>query len=161
MGKKIEVLDQMLVQDIPELLRMMPDEAKMVEAAKMEQVSETPSPFAVMKVGGASEGSHMASEFFVRPNAEEYRAEFESLGPNESGKLSGQKARVKLVESKLPSAVLHKVWQLSDVDKDGFLSLYEYALACQLIKLKLAGTDLPAELPASMLPPSGAAEQHE
>lgn len=150
--KKIDILDQMLAQDIPELLRMMPDEAKMVEIAEIAQIGAAASPFAEMKIGGPSAGYQ--SESFSRPDPEEFRAEFEALGPNDSGKLSGQKARVKLVESKLPSNVLHKIWQLADIDKDGFLSLYEYALACQLIKIKLEGTELPPTLPPSMMPPT-------
>jgi len=43
------------------------------------------------------------------------------------------------------------------VDKDGSLTLYEYALVQHLIKMKLEGQDLPFSLPANMAAPALAA----
>jgi len=43
--------------------------------------------------------------------------------------------------------VLHAIWNLSDVDKDGALTLAEFALAKHFIKMKLEGQDLPPTLP--------------
>lgn len=44
-----------------------------------------------------------------------------------------------MIKSKLPNAVLGKIWKLSDVDKDGMLDADEFALANYLINLKLEG----------------------
>lgn len=59
-----------------------------------------------------------------------------------------------MVKSKLPNSVLGKIWKLSDIDKDGFLDEDEFALAMHLIHVKIDGHDLPAELPAHLVPPS-------
>ena len=45
-----------------------------------------------------------------------------------NGKLSGDKVRPVLLNSKLPMDVLGRVWDLSDVDKDGMLDGDEFAL---------------------------------
>lgn len=44
-----------------------------------------------------------------------------------------------MVKSKLPNAVLGKIWRLSDVDRDGMLDADEFALVNYLINLKLEG----------------------
>ena len=92
-------------------------------------------------------------QWLVCPNIHEYLDEFEKIGPNASRKISGAQAKVVLEGSKLPSKVLHAIWNLSDVDKDGALTLAEFALAKHFIKMKLEGQDLPATLPPQMIPP--------
>lgn len=52
-----------------------------------------------------------------------------------------------------PLQVLHAIWNLSDVDKDGALTQAEFALAKHFIKMKLEGQDLPPTLPPQMVPP--------
>uniref|UniRef100_A0A3P9H3Y7 Epidermal growth factor receptor pathway substrate 15-like 1a n=1 Tax=Oryzias latipes TaxID=8090 RepID=A0A3P9H3Y7_ORYLA len=52
---------------------------------------------------------------------------FESLIPT-GGLLSGEKVRPVLINSKLPLDVLGKVWDLSDIDKDGHLDRDEFAV---------------------------------
>lgn len=59
-----------------------------------------------------------------------------------------------MVKSKLPNSVLGKIWKLSDIDKDGFLDMDEFALAMHLIQVKLEGHDLPVDLPEHLVPPS-------
>lgn len=92
------------------------------------------------------------SHWLMAPNVEEYRQEFNELGPNRNGKLGGRAAKTSMVESKLPSKVLHQIWTLADVDKDGALTLYEFALAQHFIKMKQDGQDLPQSLPLQMHP---------
>lgn len=62
-------------------------------------------------------------------------------------------AKAEMVKSKLPNAVLGKIWKLSDLDKDGFLDADEFALAMHLIHVKLDGHDIPTELPEHLVPP--------
>jgi hypothetical protein len=35
-----------------------------------------------------------------------------------------------LINSKLPNAILGKIWELSDIDKDGRLDADEFAVVC-------------------------------
>ena len=58
-----------------------------------------------------------------------------------------------MVKSKLPNSVLGKVWKLADVDKDGMLDSDEFAVVMHLVNIKLNGHDIPAELPAHLVPP--------
>ena len=58
-----------------------------------------------------------------------------------------------MMKSNLPKAVLGKIWKLSDTDYDGMLDHDEFALAMHLIKIKLAGHDLPEQLPRHLVPP--------
>lgn len=63
-------------------------------------------------------------------------------------------AKNEMIKSKLPNSVLSKVWKLADVDKDGALDADEFALAMHLINIKIDGNELPAVLPAHLVPPS-------
>eukprot|EP00406_Dinophysis_acuminata_P024708 CAMPEP_0179348650 /NCGR_PEP_ID=MMETSP0797-20121207/73816_1 /TAXON_ID=47934 /ORGANISM="Dinophysis acuminata, Strain DAEP01" /LENGTH=557 /DNA_ID=CAMNT_0021063471 /DNA_START=15 /DNA_END=1686 /DNA_ORIENTATION=- len=150
---KLDALDELLTVDLPRLLQQIPEEqAQMgVQAADISQISGIASPFACMKIGGAREQSVFLNEWLVPPNVAEYEADFSEMD-NGTGKVNGQQAKARMVESRLPSNVLHRIWTLADLDKDGLLSLPEYALAMHLIKMKLSGQDIPAEVPAEMLP---------
>eukprot|EP00929_Paragymnodinium_shiwhaense_P032887 TRINITY_DN18171_c0_g1_i1.p1 TRINITY_DN18171_c0_g1~~TRINITY_DN18171_c0_g1_i1.p1 ORF type:complete len:530 (-),score=134.60 TRINITY_DN18171_c0_g1_i1:165-1754(-) len=152
--KKMEALEHMLTVEIPRLLQAIPDESNSMESANLSGLGPEASPFAVMKIGGATESTIYQSQWLVAPDTSEYAADFKTLGPNADGKITGQKAKVKMVESKLPSNVLHKVWTLADVDKDGSLTLEEYSLAMHFIKMRLGGQDLPTQLPPQMVPQS-------
>eukprot|EP00930_Biecheleria_cincta_P042739 TRINITY_DN2940_c0_g1_i1.p1 TRINITY_DN2940_c0_g1~~TRINITY_DN2940_c0_g1_i1.p1 ORF type:complete len:527 (+),score=86.20 TRINITY_DN2940_c0_g1_i1:67-1647(+) len=150
--KKTDALETMLQSDVPRLLQMIPEEAAAAEETDMMQIGSQASPFAVMKVGGANENTVYQNSWLVPPNLGDFADEFSALGPNTHGKISGQQAKSKLMQSKLPSTVLHKIWTLADVDKDGALSLAEYALAMHFVKMRLDGQDLPATLPENMIP---------
>uniref|UniRef100_A0A8C8M5B0 Epidermal growth factor receptor substrate 15-like 1 n=1 Tax=Oncorhynchus tshawytscha TaxID=74940 RepID=A0A8C8M5B0_ONCTS len=64
----------------------------------------------------------------VRPEEKsKFDGIFESLAPV-SGLLSGDKVKPVLINSKLPLDVLGKVWDLSDIDKDGHLDRDEFAV---------------------------------
>lgn len=68
--------------------------------------------------------------------------------------MSGETARVEMLKSQLPAATLRRIWTLSDIDKDGYLTADEFALAKYLIKLKLEDHELPSTLPDHLYPPS-------
>ncbi|XP_027882551.1 epidermal growth factor receptor substrate 15-like 1 isoform X2 [Xiphophorus couchianus] len=78
---------------------------------------------------------------------------FESLVPI-NGLLSGDKVRPVLINSKLPLDVLGKVWDLSDIDKDGHLDKDEFAVAMHLVYRALEKEAIPALLPSALIPPS-------
>ncbi|XP_051233438.1 epidermal growth factor receptor substrate 15-like 1 [Dicentrarchus labrax] len=78
---------------------------------------------------------------------------FESLAPV-NGLLSGEKVKPVLINSKLPLDVLGKVWDLSDIDKDGHLDKDEFAVAMHLVYRALEKEPVPALLPSALVPPS-------
>lgn len=92
-------------------------------------------------------------EWIVNKERANYDELFDALSPV-SGKLSGATVKGELVKSKLPNAILAKIWKLSDVDKDGYLDKDEFALAMHLINVKLQGNDIPEDLPKHLVPPT-------
>uniref|UniRef100_A0A3B5QQL3 Epidermal growth factor receptor substrate 15-like 1 n=1 Tax=Xiphophorus maculatus TaxID=8083 RepID=A0A3B5QQL3_XIPMA len=82
-----------------------------------------------------------------------FEAIFESLSPVK-GLLSGDKVRPVLINSKLPLDVLGKIWDLSDVDKDGHLDKEEFIVALHLVYRTMEKEPVPSSLPPSLIPPS-------
>ncbi|XP_060890833.1 epidermal growth factor receptor substrate 15-like 1 isoform X2 [Labrus mixtus] len=90
----------------------------------------------------------------VRPEEKgKFDGIFESLAPV-NGLLSGEKVKPVLINSKLPLDVLGKVWDLSDIDKDGHLDRDEFAVAMHLVYRALEKEPVPTLLPSSLVPPS-------
>lgn len=81
---------------------------------------------------------------------------FVQLDPDSEGKISGRKAKQVLLNSRLPTMVLGKVWDLSDLDRDGKLDSDEFAIAMHLVYQCLEGKQLPDALPANLVPPKRA-----
>uniref|UniRef100_A0A665T8U3 Epidermal growth factor receptor pathway substrate 15-like 1a n=1 Tax=Echeneis naucrates TaxID=173247 RepID=A0A665T8U3_ECHNA len=91
---------------------------------------------------------------FVSPEEKsKFDGIFESLVPV-NGLLSGEKVKPVLINSKLPLDVLGKVWDLSDIDKDGHLDKDEFAVAMHLVYRALEKEPVPALLPSALIPPS-------
>lgn len=150
---RIQAVDELLFTDLPKLLQLIPEEQARsgVQSACVPQVGGAPSPFAVLKVGGVDEKSAFQSQWLVAPDSSEYENTFENLGPV-NGKITGTQAKEVMIESHLPSNVLHSIWGLADTDNDGMLNLQEFALAMHFVKMKLNGLDLPSSLPPDMVP---------
>ena len=55
-----------------------------------------------------------------------------------------------MVGSKLPMPVLGQIWDLSDVDRDGFLDRYEFTIAMHLVFRSLQGDTMPSTLPEEL-----------
>ena len=84
-----------------------------------------------------------------QPVVEDYIEDFEILA-DFSGRIPGNVARSEFLRSGLPSAVLFRLWRLSDVDEDGALNLAEYAVMRTLIKDVANGGKVPRHLPESL-----------
>uniref|UniRef100_A0A3B4U957 Epidermal growth factor receptor substrate 15-like 1 n=1 Tax=Seriola dumerili TaxID=41447 RepID=A0A3B4U957_SERDU len=94
------------------------------------------------------------SQWAIRPDEKgKFEGIFESLSPVK-GLLPGDKVRPVLINSKLPLDVLGKIWDLSDVDKDGHLDKDEFTVAMHLVYRAMEKEPIPASLPASLIPPS-------
>ncbi|XP_053133258.1 EH domain-containing protein 1 [Hemicordylus capensis] len=153
--KLLEAVDDMLAHDIARLMVLVRQEEAQLATPGVKGGAFEGSlngPFGPGYGEGAGEGIDDA-EWVVGRDKPSYDEVFYSLSPV-NGKITGASAKKEMVKSKLPNTVLGKIWKLADVDKDGLLDDEEFALANHLIKVKLEGHELPAELPAHLVPPS-------
>ncbi|KAG7484759.1 hypothetical protein MATL_G00053550 [Megalops atlanticus] len=153
--KLLEAVEDMLANDIAKLMTLVRQEEAAMPSSTVQGGAFEGSmngPFGHGYGEGASEGIDEL-EWVVGRDKPSYDEIFYTLSPV-NGKVSGASAKKEMVKSKLPNTVLGKIWKLADVDKDGFLDDEEFALANHLIKVKLQGHELPAELPDHLIPPS-------
>ncbi|KAL7978371.1 hypothetical protein Chor_014910 [Crotalus horridus] len=153
--KLLDAVDDMLANDIARLMVMVRQEesqmpSQVVKGGAFEGTMN--GPFGHGYGEGAGEGIDDV-EWVVSKDKPTYDEIFYTLSPV-NGKITGASAKKEMVKSKLPNTVLGKIWKLADVDKDGLLDDEEFALANHLIKVKLEGHELPAELPSHLVPPS-------
>ncbi|VDO11819.1 unnamed protein product [Rodentolepis nana] len=155
--KLISGVDKMLSDDIAKLMQLIPQEQRSDSEAYRPRVEggafdNCETPFGYGASEGINRGKFECSWIVERevPEAFELFNKLDTV----SGKMSGETARVELLKSHLPAATLRRIWTLSDVDKDGYLTVDEFALAKYLIKLKLEDHELPATLPEHLYPPS-------
>jgi hypothetical protein len=90
----------------------------------------------------------------LQDSADRLHSSFQAHGP-EGGYLSTKKARDVLVKTGLEKDQLRKIWNLSDIDRDGLFDHDEYVVAmflCDAVIQK--GRPIPTELPTSVIPPS-------
>uniref|UniRef100_A0A6B2L1M4 Epidermal growth factor receptor substrate 15-like 1 n=1 Tax=Arcella intermedia TaxID=1963864 RepID=A0A6B2L1M4_9EUKA len=81
----------------------------------------------------------------------DYVQKFNSLDTDRDGFIPGNEAASFLSLSELPSKTLARVWELSDINKDGKLDLQEHCVAMYLVSAVKAGLQLPSPLPQSLL----------
>ncbi|XP_025195538.1 EH domain-containing protein 1 [Melanaphis sacchari] len=165
----LEEVDKMLANDIAKLMAMIPlqdmqnrkmdngvaeqqQQQAVVKGGAFVSVQDTASPFGYKRGEGIDAGKGETG-WVVAKERQKYDAVFNTLEKSD-GKLSGAVAKAEMVKSKLPNSVLGKIWKLSDIDRDGFLDMDEFALAMHLIQVKLSGHDLPVEIPDHLVPPS-------
>ncbi|XP_072537771.1 epidermal growth factor receptor substrate 15 isoform X2 [Salminus brasiliensis] len=93
------------------------------------------------------------SPWLVKPEEKlKYDAIFDSLSPV-GGMLTGDKVKPVLLNSNLPFDILGRVWELSDIDRDGMLDKDEFAVAMYLVYKALENEPVPMALPPSLVPP--------
>ncbi|XP_027594068.2 ralBP1-associated Eps domain-containing protein 2 isoform X2 [Pipra filicauda] len=81
-----------------------------------------------------------------------YINQFRSLQPDLNAFISGSVAKNFFTKSKLPIPELSHIWELSDVDCDGALTLSEFCAAFHLVVARKNGYQLPETLPETLLP---------
>ncbi|KAG8831584.1 hypothetical protein FRC17_002900 [Serendipita sp. 399] len=79
---------------------------------------------------------------------------FETLDASRSGYIEGSTAVPFMLLSQLSEDVLARIWDLSDMKNDGRLTKDTFAVAMHLINSVLEGKELPAAIPATLIPPS-------
>ena len=81
-----------------------------------------------------------------------YLVHFTKLDIGRKGFLTGAEARTFMMKSNLPHDVLGKIWELSNIDKNGCLSKTEFCIAFHLIvKITRYGKQLPKSIPKNLL----------
>lgn len=79
-----------------------------------------------------------------------YQPQFDLIAKD--GLVSGGGAKALLTSTGLPTSKLRKIWELSDIDKDGHLDLQEFVIAMYLTEVSKLGDDLPSKLDPEMIP---------
>ncbi|XP_022237554.1 epidermal growth factor receptor substrate 15-like 1 isoform X2 [Limulus polyphemus] len=93
-----------------------------------------------------------ALDWSIKPSERSnYEEIFSALGP-EDHKLSGNKVKPVMMNSKLPLETLGKIWDLSDIDQDGFLDKDEFVLAMHLVYKAVENVPVPPTLPPDLIP---------
>eukprot|EP00105_Crassostrea_gigas_P043331 XP_019927479.1 PREDICTED: ralBP1-associated Eps domain-containing protein 1 isoform X6 [Crassostrea gigas] len=83
---------------------------------------------------------------------EYYIAQFKTMQPDLSKTITGAVAKEFFEKSKLHVHELSKIWQLSDLNRDGELSLEEFCIAMHLVVLRRHEIEIPDRLPFSLMP---------
>ena len=83
-----------------------------------------------------------------------YMAQFQANDKAKTGFLAAVQARSILLQTGLAQQTLAAVWNLSDIDKDGKLSVEEFILAMHLCEMAQKGEPFSDPLPISLVPPS-------
>uniref|UniRef100_A0A8C5Q8Q5 RALBP1 associated Eps domain containing 1 n=1 Tax=Leptobrachium leishanense TaxID=445787 RepID=A0A8C5Q8Q5_9ANUR len=81
-----------------------------------------------------------------------YVIQFKNIQADLNGFIPGSAAKEFFTKSKLPIPELSHIWELSDFDKDGALTLDEFCAAFHLVVARKNGYDLPEKLPESLMP---------
>eukprot|EP01082_Thalassiosira_pseudonana_P009812 g8723.t1 g8723 contig33:72834-74534(+) len=169
--EQIQLLEDCLTGHLPRLMEELPSErdtpetlrAKLTDSGMGSSSVNIPLPTRASKFGksdaGASNPFGFSEEdednyWALEESAERLKNSFEALGPV-GGFLSPQTAKEVLVKTGLQKEQLRQIWQLSDIDRDGYFDHHEYVVAmflCDAVIQK--GRPIPAELPASVIPPS-------
>ncbi len=107
-------------------------------------------------ITNSNKKSFLCYTFFraLQESAERLFDSFQALGP-EGGFLPPSVARDVLVKTGLEKEQLRQIWNLSDIDRDGYLDHHEYVVAMFLCDAVIQKKKpIPAELPNSVVPPS-------
>lgn len=92
------------------------------------------------------------SEWILADYIPTYEPQFKTV--QSGGFVTGGAAKSVLGGSGLPVTSLRKIWDLSDIDKDGMLDLQEFVIAMFLIDMVKKGHAVPDRLDEEMVPPN-------
>lgn len=142
--KHIASMDDVLANDIPTLLKMLPTQHE-----ESKSGGSALNPFDDVNAGVGLSWS------VTSPDKTRFDNIFFSL-PLDGDKVKGQDAKTVFLSTGVSVEVLKKVWALADISKRGLLDSEEFAVAMHLIEALRDGrmAELPARLPAALVPPS-------
>ncbi|OAC97897.1 hypothetical protein MUCCIDRAFT_117395, partial [Mucor lusitanicus CBS 277.49] len=90
---------------------------------------------------------------------QQFDAYFDKIDSHRAGAIQGKEAVEFFKNSRLPETDLAHIWDLADIQQRGALSRDEFAVAMHLIHKRLAGEQLPASLPKTLIPPASNTQQ--
>jgi EH domain-containing protein 1 len=164
--KLIEDVDQVLGVDLPRLLEALPrptgtrpvevqENGPLVYDAPAPPPSfaaaEADNPWANDAGGDNPFGDDEDEAWALQPYVAQYESQFNSS--QSGGFVSGNAAKGVLSNSAVPKTALRKIWELSDIDKDGQLDKKEFVVCMYLVDLVKRGQELPARLDTEFIPP--------
>ncbi|KAG1361086.1 epidermal growth factor receptor substrate 15 [Cocos nucifera] len=133
------------------LSQQTPSLVKQNQLGAMQSTSAlTVSNVPVGAVGSASGQSQLPWPKISQSDVQRYREIFVQVDKDRDGRIAGEQARNLFLSWKLPREVLKQVWDLSDQDNDGMLSLREFCTALYLMERYREGRPFPAVLPNSL-----------
>ena len=142
--KQITALETALLVDIPNLM------AKFPMTLADFNIPLSKNPFSASLAASDIESSELW-DYEKIDHATHCRI-FESLQPS-GGKLSGTTCKQFFLQSRIDQEEVSKIWEMSDLDGDGKLTLEEFKVMLHLIQLRMNDVRIPDRLPTSMLPP--------
>lgn len=150
----IDDAEAVLGTEFPRLMEALPRSMDSSSTSTMTFISHPSAPaFDVGNpFGDESATKTRDSEWALSTYIPSYQDQFDKVQVN--GLVTGAAARGVLGGSGLPVAVLRQIWDLSDVGKDGQLSLHEFVIAMYLVDAVKQGQQLPEKLDEDMMPPS-------
>jgi epidermal growth factor receptor substrate 15 len=97
----------------------------------------------------------VGSDWLISPQEKaSYDNLFKGVDTVGRGFITGDQAVRFFSDSGLPEDILAGIWDLADINSEGQLSKDEFAVAMYLIRQQRKGDQLPAALPANLIPPS-------
>ncbi|XP_030058160.1 ralBP1-associated Eps domain-containing protein 2 isoform X2 [Microcaecilia unicolor] len=116
------------------------------------QLSSPARPLSVEREARDASSSHSDDPWRITEEQRDYYTrQFKSLQPDLNALISGSVAKKFFTKSKLSIPVLSHIWELSDVDHDGALTLPEFCAAFHLVVARKNGYSLPDVLPQTLL----------
>lgn len=167
--RMMDVADGALARDIPSLLLTIGEAADACAAVEIAEQSDsiTGNPFESRSqslrlndhvTNGDGQDSDEEPPWAVGPSAQrKLEGAFKTFPLSGNPQcVSGSEVRSMMMQSGLATSVLKRIWDLSDIDKDGQLDFEEFCLAMQLIKIGCSegGNAIPDKLPRAFIPPS-------
>jgi len=144
LGTEEESSDRETLSDVED------DLASGVLGVGQSLVSDSDAGEAIHASGGGSTGRSVWA--ITKEQLNYYTTQFFNMQPNPAGVIPGALAKEFFERSKLPISELRTIWQLSDVSKDGGLSLEEFLTAMHLVVLRRNDIKLPETLPSCLCP---------
>lgn len=168
--EQIGLLDKCLTSDIPKLMEDLPSERDTPEILRQKMGGNMSNPdstnvplptrsekFGKQDSGGANPFGFSETEdnyWALEDSADRLFDSFQALGP-EGGFLPPNVAKEVLLKTGLGKDQLRQIWNLSDIDRDGYLDHHEYVVAMFLCDAVIQKKKpIPSELPSSVVPPS-------
>mmetsp|Transcript_16845 Transcript_16845/g.32878 ORF Transcript_16845/g.32878 Transcript_16845/m.32878 type:complete len:518 (-) Transcript_16845:196-1749(-) len=149
--KKFALMEEALTQDIPGLIKQLPGNAFASAPAA------APNAYAVNPFQVAEERKAVNASWAIDQGTKaKYDNIFHSSPLTQDGKMSGGTAKNVLLATGVNTSFLRKIWDLSDMDKDGALDVDEFSVAQWLCDQIKGGhlTHPPEALEPEQIPPN-------